>query len=86
MGNRAVHTGLYSVWQVFEFPAALLPQRIQGTITEQTVKIFRMLCLMAWKKFTFPVLKKFIMLGHFVPRPFHCFVLIWWSCEKTSVT
>lgn len=41
-----------------EISAAFLSQHIKRTITKQTVKIIRVISLVAWKEFTVSVAKK----------------------------
>ena len=60
VGNQAVRAVLNAVFRISKVAAAVLPQGIQGTVTEQTAKICRILSLMAWKVFTIPVLEEII--------------------------
>ena len=52
---------LDSAFRKMEITTAFISQCIQRTITEQAVKIFRICSFMAWKIFTFFILKKLII-------------------------
>lgn len=56
-------TILNPLFIVLETASALIPQRIERTITEQTVKIFRLISFVAREVFAFAVLKKTVMPG-----------------------
>lgn len=60
VGNQAVGAVLNTVFRISKVTAAVLPQGIQGTVTEQAAKICRILSLMAGKVFTIPVLEEII--------------------------
>lgn len=60
VGNQAVRAVLNTVFRIGKVAAAVLPQGIQGTVTEQAAKICRILSLMAGKVFTIPVLEEII--------------------------
>ena len=73
MGYGTRRTVFYARIRVGEIASTFMPQGIQRTITKQTVKLFRIRTCMAWIVFTFPVLKKLIMLhipsGKFFANP-----------------
>ena len=62
MGSRAVYTGFYSLFCNYEITPTVFSQMIKWAITKKTVKILWFNCLVAWKIFTFLVLKKLVML------------------------
>ena len=62
MRQLAVGTVLYSILRIAEVSSALISKSIQRTVTEQTVKIFRICPFMAWKIFAFSVAEKRIVL------------------------
>ena len=59
--NQTAATVLDPIFQVGKTAAALIPQWIQGTITEQTVKILCIHPLVAGKEFAGSVLAEFIV-------------------------
>ena len=61
MGNRASRAVLDPAFCPAEIPAAVFSQRIQRTITEQAVEMFRIDALVAGEVFAFPVAEEFIM-------------------------
>ena len=65
MGYKTTGAILNPPLGIAEIPSAFIPQGIQGTVAKQAVKIFCFFAIMARKIFTFPVLKKLIML-HFI--------------------
>ena len=60
VGNQAVRAVLNAVFRIGKVTATVIPQGIQGTVTEQAAKICRILSLMAGKVFTIPVLEEII--------------------------
>ena len=65
VGYKATGAILNPTLGIAEISSAFVPQGIQGAIAKQAVKIFSFFAIMAGKIFTFPVLKKLIML-HFI--------------------
>ena len=65
MGTQAEGTVLDSLFVIPEAAAAILPQGVQRTITEQAAEPLRVRAWMAGEILTFPVLKKIIMAHHF---------------------
>ena len=61
MWEITVHAGFYSVFQEFTVSTTGFPECIEGTITKQTVKVRLRNSFMAWKIFTFFILKKLII-------------------------
>ena len=64
MGERAVGADLVPLAVVGERAAALVAQRIQRTVAEQTVEILRVIGRMTGEKFTVTVAEKGIMLSN----------------------
>lgn len=58
-----MNAGFNAVFFYFTVAATLCSQGIQGTVAEQAVKVIRVICFMAGKVFTFPVLEKAVVLG-----------------------
>lgn len=64
MGNEAVTAIFDPSIRVFEIAAALIAQRIERTIAEQTAEAFRICTFVAGEIFTFLILIKIVM-SHF---------------------
>ena len=61
MGDQTAAAILDAVAHIGEVAAALVAQRIEGTVAEQTVEVLRLGCFVTGKKFALSVLEERVM-------------------------
>ena len=83
MWKHTICAILYPILCISKIPSAFISQRIQWTITEQTVKIIRICILMAWKILAF-FMAEIRILFSLPIRFLHFFFLLSHNIKKYS--